>query len=488
MQFFELLLVLIPSVYLLINRKINNKISSKYLTGIFLITLFLQLLFEGYRWQMIPAYLIWAVALLYVIKKPENTSSRIKKVFRGIAFVIILFSAILLPSIFPVFELPETTGPYTVGTRDIFLELDRKEIITKDEFDTRKLMIKAWYPSDETGDEMDAYVDPAGRHGFAKKYGLPSGTFNYLDKVKTNVYRDIKFAEGKFPVLIFSHGYNSKANSYYALLSEIVSQGYIVFAINHTYESTGSTFPDGTEVYFDYEYAQSIESDTWHLMQPVREAFKKDLSFEERHAIVRKGLISYFVKDIVERWAADITDVTNMLENWNTSGFFKGKLDVSRLGIFGHSRGGGAAGEALLTNSRFKAGVNIDGVQWGKIVDTSFQQPFLFISADWPEDHEDLNQHAYVNKSTSQFYQARIENSQHSNFMDVPYMIPFKELSQAGDIDPDTAIEITTKLVISFFDKKLKNKDIDLSNLDLEYELLELETFYGETSDTGYGK
>ena len=488
MQFFELFLLGISSIYLITNRRINNAISKHYLLGLFVIIIFLHFILEGYRWQMIPVYLLWCISLFFIIRRPGNSSSTIKRVFKAIGFTVLLAIAILLPSIFPVFKLPKTTGSYAVGTKDIFLELDRKEIITKDSSDKRKLMIKAWYPSNKINGEMDPYVDPAGRHGFAKKYGLPPGTFNYLDKVETNVYRNVEIANGNFPVLIFSHGYNSKANSYYALLSEIVSQGYIVFAINHTYESTGSTFPDESEVYFDYEYAQNIESDTWHQMQPIREAFKADLSFEERHAIVRKGLTSYFVKDIVERWAADISDVTDRLENWNASGFFEGKLDVSRLGVFGHSRGGGAAGEALLTDSRFKAGANIDGVQWGKIVDTTFQQPFLFISADWPADHEDLNQHAYVNKSSSQFYEARVENSQHSNFMDIPYMIPIKELSQAGDIDPDMAIEITSKLVISFFDKSLKNKKLNLSYLESEYEKLELKTYYGDASDIGYGK
>jgi hypothetical protein len=59
-------------------------------------------------------------------------------------------------------------------------------------------------------------------------------------------------------------------------------------------------------------------------------------------------------------------------------------------------------------------------------------------------------------------------------------MIPVKALSQAGDIDPGLAIEITGTVVTSFFDKHLKNKDIDLNALDQEYEMLELKTFKAE--------
>lgn len=480
MQNLELLLILISTVYILFYKPLNRKINKNYLIGLLVVILSMHLIFDGYRLQMIPAYIMWLIALITAFKKNDRKPSVPIRALKIFSLVVLLAVSITLPSIFPVFQLPKPTGQYTVGTNDIELKLDRDEVITSDKTDKRTIMIKAWYPSKESGGEKDLYIDKGGRNGFAQKYGLPPSIFNYLDKIETHVYRDIEIADETFPVLIFSHGYNSKANGYYAFLSELASQGYVVFSINHTYESTGTTFPDGTEVYFDYGYASQIESGTWEMMEPVIEAFKSDLSFEERHPIVRKGLTTYFVRGMVERWAEDIVDVVNQLDEWNNTGFFKGRLDVSNIGVFGHSRGGGAAGESLLVDSRLKAGVNIDGVQWGRLVDTAFQKPFLFLSADWPEEHEDLNQHAYVNKSTSYFYEGIIHRSAHSNFMDIPYMIPVKALSQAGDIDPDLAIEITGRVVTSFFDKHLKNKDIDLNSLDQEYEMLELKTFKGE--------
>ena len=162
--------------------------------------------------------------------------------------------------------------------------------------------------------------------------------------------------------------------------------------------------------------------------------------------------------------------------------FFEGKLDEERIGVFGHSRGGGAAGETLLTNDRVKAGANIDGVQWGRIVDTSFDDPFLFISADWPEEKEDLNSHAYINKSKVAFYEAKIMNTGHSSFMDIPFIIPLKALNQAGDIEPGLGIEITSKLVTLFFDKHLRSKEVDFSSLDSKYEQLKLSIFKGNFS------
>ncbi|WP_133085479.1 alpha/beta hydrolase family protein [Winogradskyella aurantia] len=482
MQLFEILLVLTSMLYLILSQLINLQISKKISLGVLVLLLFCHLLFEGYRWQMVPCYLACILALYVAIKNSDKKSTTLKKIIAGIGITVLAVLGISLPSIFPVFELPEPQGPYSVGTKDINLKLNRKEIITEDKLDNRKLMIKVWYPSSETSGEMDSYIDQGGRHGFAQKYGLPNSTFNYLDKIQTHVFRNVSVATERFPVLLFSHGYNSKANNYYALISEIVSQGYVVFAVNHTFESTGTTFPDGSEVYFDYNYAKKIEEGTWKDMEPLLSAFKEDLSFEERHPIVKKRLKTYFVKGMVERWAQDLSDVVSKLGSWNASGFLENRLDLSKIGVFGHSRGGAAAGETLLKDNRISAGANIDGVQWGDIVDTSFKNPFLFISADWPEDKEDLNAHAYVNKYKSTFYEARILGTDHSNFMDIPFMIPLKSLSQAGDIKPELGIEITSKLVTSFFDKHLKNKSINLESLGSNYDELILKAYKAETA------
>ncbi len=477
MQVFEILLLLASALYLIFNFFLRIEINRFWIIGGLISLLFTHLIFEGFRWQMIPAYFICLFAMVTAFRQSQKRSKKALKILKGMGFTLLLALATTLPSIFPVFKLPELQGQYQVGTRDMLFNIDRDEVITEDASDRRKLMAKIWYPSKETNEQKDLYIDEGGRHGFAKKYGLPDATFNYLDKVETKVYRETRVADEEFPVLIFSHGYNSKANGYYALLSEVASHGYIIIALNHTYESTGSTFPHGSEVYFDYEYARKIESGTWEKLAPVREAFQKNIAFEERHPVVKQGLENYFVRGIVERWSQDISDVVSELEDLNASGFLKGKLDLDNIGVFGHSRGGGAAGNALLVEERIKAGANIDGVQWGRIVNTSFNDPFLYISADWPENKEDLNSHAYINKSKDIFYEARILNTLHSNFMDIPLMIPINAISQAGSIDPYLGLEITNDLVVAFFDKHLKNQKVDFTELNSDYDMLKLEIF-----------
>jgi len=478
MQTVELLLIVVSVGAIIFRAFLLKRTSNFYLLSGLTLFLILELGFGGYRWQMIPAYLLWSISMLIIWLHSDRRPKLILKILIGFGIFLVLVPTILFPIALPIFELPTPTGSYHVGTKDIYLETNREEIIKADPSDHRDFMVKAWFPSDKKGQTQDPYVDHGGRSGFAMKYGLPPSTMDYLDYVNTHVYRDVEIADQKFPVLVFSHGYNSRANGYYALISEIVSHGYIVLGINHTYESTGSTYPDGKEVYFDNEYAQKIQENTWQIIEPVIKIFKETDSFEERHPIARKALIDYFVRDMVERWAQDITDVVDQLDDWNLK-YFDNHMDLTRIGVFGHSRGGGAAGEAALIDPRIKVGVNVDGVQWGRAVDTLYQKPFMSLSSDWPPEHENLNPHAYIGKSSHEFYDAVVLHSAHSNFMDIPFMIPFRALSQAGSIDPELAMKINTEVLLAFFDKHLKNKEVDPTTLGERYDNLQMKLYEG---------
>ncbi|MEJ2003966.1 MAG: hypothetical protein P8X57_03160, partial [Cyclobacteriaceae bacterium] len=285
-----------------------------------------------------------------------------------------------------------------------------------------------------------------------------------------------------FPVLIFSHGYGSKATGYYGLLTEIASQGYVIINMNHTYESLGTTFPDGRTAYFDFNFQQEISKGGMEAVEPVIDAFANGMSYEKRHPIVRNAVKSYFEGGIQDRWAADIKYIIDMLENWNREGFLQGKLDLEKTGVIGHSVGGGTAGNIAMKDKRIKAVVNLDGIQWGNQIDSIYHIPYLYVSADWPAEHEDINSHIYINKSTDYFYETKLLNSGHPNFMDIPLMVPVQSLAGTGSIDAYKGLEIVSNLVASFFDKHLKySKSADPQRIGKEYELLEMKVYKGDS-------
>ncbi|WP_378180578.1 alpha/beta hydrolase family protein [Aquimarina sp. SS2-1] len=488
MTTFEMFLLFTVTIIPFIKRPLIKKIRKKYIPYFLLLLFLLHILIDNWRWQMIPAYaliflLIYRVQRIRVVKVPKLTFSR---AFGYISFLVILSVAWFLPLFLPIFSLPEPTGTYHVGSKWIDIKTNRDEVITTDPLDKRELMVKMWYPTDKISEEKrEPYVDQANRLGFINKYSmgiLPSFTINYLDRIKTNVYQEAAISNGAFPVLIFSPGYGSISTGYYAMLTEIASHGYIVANVSHTYESLGTSFPDGTMKFFDYEYQYQEEVSSIEHIMAIKNAFSDSISFDNGHKIIREASKDYFVTHIVERWSKDLISVIDQLKSMNTDAFFKDHIDLDRIGVFGHSRGGGAAGQTALKDDRIKVAANIDGIQWGEMMDATFQKPFLLLSSDWPEEHENINAHTYINKSTDYFYEGKLLTSGHSNFMDIPLMIPMRSLAGTGSIDPKLGLKITNEVLLAFFNKHLKSKtNNDPIKVSEQYSLLEMKIYKGDS-------
>lgn len=486
MRTFEIILLVVVTILPFIKRKLLLQLRSNYILIFLAVLLALHLIIDGARWQMVPAYFLllvvgWRIKVVDISQPARLNFLRLSGYF---IFSLLALIAWVLPMVLPVFDLPEPRGRYEVGSKMIHVKTDRPEEITEKPDDKREFLCKIWYPSNEDTDGLEGenYLDPSGRAGFATKYGLLANALNYLDHVKTFVYPDIPVADGKFPVLLFSHGYGSKATGYYALLTEMASQGYIIVNMNHTYESLGTSFPDGRQAFFDYGYQQNISEWNAELMDPMRKAFKDGISYDKRHPIAAPAIRNYFEKDIQARWAKDMISVLNLLEEWNTKGAFANRLDLNKIGAFGHSVGGGSIGRLAIQDERIEAAANLDGIQWGSMIDTTYQIPYLYISADWPADHEDINSHVYINKSTDYFYETKLLNSGHPNFMDIPFMIPVNALAGTGDINPYLGQEIVTKLLDSFFQQHLlNNQEAKPEQISGEYDALKMKIYKGDS-------
>ena len=135
--------------------------------------------------------------------------------------------------------------------------------------------------------------------------------------------------------------------------------------------------------------------------------------------------------------------------------FLAQHLDVSKIGVFGHSQGSSAVGQAMIENDKIKAGINIDGVMWGTVIDTDLSKPFAIISSDWDSRHPNFNTYIYRNRSLSCCYNAKLLRSGHPNFMDIPLMINLRLIKECGPIDPLKAYEITNKIILLCFDSYL---------------------------------
>ena len=65
-----------------------------------------------------------------------------------------------------------------------------------------------------------------------------------------------------------------------------------------------------------------------------------------------------------------------------SDGRFKSRVDLARVGVFGHSFGGAQAAQFCSQDIRCKAGVNIDGRPFGTVITNGIPVPFMFLLSD----------------------------------------------------------------------------------------------------------
>lgn len=73
-----------------------------------------QLLVEGYRWQMIPAYIVTALLFVLVLFKRRTVKKPLRYTIWGLS-VVLLGGSVALSALLPVFHLPKPSGEFRVG-------------------------------------------------------------------------------------------------------------------------------------------------------------------------------------------------------------------------------------------------------------------------------------------------------------------------------------------------------------------------------------
>lgn len=154
MNFWEVVLIVVNfsllSWILLIGRE--TKKWSKLATLIAVVMVTVQLLAEGFRWQMIPAYVSPVILILCYLLTGRKKGCRSWGIFivKTSLLCIYLSVAVALPLLMPVFSFEEPTGPHRIGTKVYhWIDHQRNEPYSKNPTDRRELMVQIWYPTAE---------------------------------------------------------------------------------------------------------------------------------------------------------------------------------------------------------------------------------------------------------------------------------------------------------------------------------------------------
>jgi pimeloyl-ACP methyl ester carboxylesterase len=290
--------------------------------------------------------------------------------------------------------LPTPSGTFGIGRIGFeWIDLSRPDANSTGAHAHRDLMVYLWYPSprgnaEEPGwylpgaREMDADPDlqPHMRQEFEAAWPMiVSG------KIRPHAVENAPVAGSPktFPVVLFSHGLGSTSFEYTSLIEELVSHGYVVVAIEHTYTALAVAFPNGKIVPFHQETIPS------------------DLSADERF---KRMMASVGIG--ISTGASDLVFVLNRLEKMNEAGprhfLLSGRLDLKKVAAMGHSAGADFATRACQLDERIKACVSLDGGMppvsaFPEFPDGKwFHQPVLLLEVDHSGDRKPYSETQYA--------------------------------------------------------------------------------------------
>ena len=441
----ELVIPLLLAIYLLFPRP--RPLIAKILPIGALILTLVHFAIDGYRWQMIPVYLLTLVLLLISMNKSWDI-----KPFASYLTFILLAVSIALPILLPVPSIPLPSGPYQVGTRIYELtDPSRKEIYSgKDE--SRRFMIQVWYPSEvSASDERAPWMTNADifAPAIATYIDMPPFFLNHLALVKMPAYRESKIIPSStaYPLILFSHGWNgfNAQNSGQAI--QLASHGYIVVGIQHTYGAVITVFPDRT------------------IAKNNPSALPDGKPTEEYEAA------AHILSD---QWAGDMGFTLDFLDlqNNDTASPFHTLLDLSNVGVYGHSTGGGAAIEFCGKDSLCKAVLGMDPFMRPvsyKVIENGLSQPsFFMFSQRWADDLDSRNNELFrefIPNVKQSFGVITINGTAHYDFTDIPLLSPLApQLGLKGPINGKQVLTIVNDYLLSFFNMTLKGETTNLFN------------------------
>nr|XP_028577673.1 platelet-activating factor acetylhydrolase isoform X3 [Podarcis muralis] len=159
-----------------------------------------------------------------------------------------------------------------------------------------------------------------------------------------------------------------------------------------------------------------------------------------------------------------IVNVLPLNFNWM---LLKDSIDVQKIAVMGHSFGAATTIEALSKNVQFKCGIALDAwmLPLCEEVYPRVRQPLLFINSEkfqWALNILEIKKLNYKDRERKMI---TIKGTVHQSFPDFTFLtgnIVGKIFGLKGQLNPNTAIDVSNKASLAFLQKHLGlNKDFD---------------------------
>jgi pimeloyl-ACP methyl ester carboxylesterase len=382
-------------------------------------------------------------------------AKRLVKSFAALAIFAVVGLTLLLALLWREHKteitLPEPTGHFAVGrTTYTWINKAGTDELAPSPGAKREVVVWIWYPTAAAASASPVeYLPAPWRSALAQHSGILMSQFFTRDLSLVRVHStsdpDVSPEQRSYPVVILRAGGGALTTDFTTLAEDLASHGYIVVGFDAPYRTFVVVLPDNRVV--------------------IRPPTNDPENFQDDQA-------NRLINTLLLMWTSDTKFVVSQLERLNAadpSGKFTGRLDMQRLGMFGHSFGGAQALQFCHDDPRCKAGIDIDGAPYGSVVQESLKQPVMFIFSDHSRERLDPASrqiHADIQSIYDRLPNGRqlitIRGANHFSFSDQmllksQYVVGLLRMFGFGRLDGRRGLAITAEYVHSFFDVYLKD-------------------------------
>ena len=359
------------------------------------------------------------------------------------------------------------TGQHLIGTkRMVWIDSTRTNWFLDGYGPYRQLMAQIWYPADASAllssVKKSKYIDNKKALTYTielQGYKIPEILTNQIGSIKCNSWEDaLPLSNKKFPILIFSHGHGGLRTQNTNQVEELVSHGYVVIAVDHTYDAGFVEFPDG-----NIAYSLTAKPEGERLNETPETFYTR---------------FGYRVDDI--------DFVINKIDSFDDYDLnISSIMDKNNIGIFGHSFGCLTSVYATYFNDRIKSCFGLDG--WfeplhDSLVFKNLNKPIMHLGQNNKGDEQfwnDVNfikMNNFIKSNSDLSVMIDIPGSHHYDYTDFTYFsYVAKKLNFSGIVPTKKMAKIMNVTLLDFFNHTLKNdKKINLDNYKKEFSEIDI--------------
>ena len=352
---------------------------------------------------------------------------------------------------------PPLSGTYAVGRRYmVWTDSSRRD--PTDSARARALPVWIWYPAAPApASDLHPVLPPAWQarriETLAPKLGPDVARAAASLPVHARADAPLLDGASKFPVLLFAPGLGWLPSDYSVLLEDLASHGYVVVGLASPGFADVVRFDDGREVVRTLGIGEKIGVD--------------------------QGIVHADAAFVMHRLRAVVGDARDFLHD---------RVDVGRIGAFGHSLGGTTALLLAAHDSTVRAAVNVDGDPMGDVLAITPHQPILLLSSESPTiadappggsaermrlmgeglERSELrrtNDWLRISANARAAYRVRVLGTRHLNFEDAALAsswltTPKDRWMRVGPIDGARGLAVTAEAVRDFFDVTLRDGEV----------------------------